>query len=711
MKLKKKGINNNLIPISQKKPSGHYIKNICMDTYLSITPNKSIYVNKVLKKSLGRQHPDSEISENMPNFQSNIRSILSNEENRERAIKYIVDMRRRIRTLSPSFSQSNYLLQYNNKYDLYNNRMNGYLSRTSNDGFYTTQVRKKKNRLDNLSQQEINDYSYNYNVNENYKRYKKNNNIYRLKNLKNNYNVITPCLAGNLSPKKGDSTMPENVIRVNKISKYVIKIPNLSKDRNLYEKTLMPRSNTSRLLQSGSYKSLINSNNIKVQRNTVNLPLNNRTFSRKELFEENYDNRYNDRNNRYGISHLNNNYYDSYNEEDEDDEHIYVNQHQDIQYLDDYEFADNSTLENNSLLKEVIIDNVNEINQTPEYEEYYSNIKIQNEPENNNNKIYFRNLEKRKEKKKERGQMIFNKKNKKMGKYNSFYRKKDNLGLSFNNLTVEKNRITIKMKSNTRTNSNSNNTKMSSNEIQNDRILSDNIKSSRISPKGRYNKLNEDFKDNDYIEMDKGNSTKNENDNKKEKYNNIKKEKEKENIPDKEKTDKKISERNSVNNIQVKSKNRPERKKTQKENNNKKPIQEINLMNNNKYNILKYEEENNKKEKEKENIIDSDKKEIKEKNKENIDETAKKDNNPINNKEKQKIAEKEKKLIYHKIKAGKDKNKDTLLRDVQGKDKNTFNEEIKKLNNELNKIKLENDNYKKELLKKILKKIKIKIKY
>ena len=170
MKLKKKGINNNLIPISQKKPSGHYIKNICMDTYLSITPNKSIYVNKVLKKSLGRQHPDSEISENMPNFQSNIRSILSNEENRERAIKYIVDMRRRKRTLSPSFSQSNYLLQYNNKYDLYNNRMNGYLSRTSNDGFYTTQVRKKKNRLDNLSQQEINDYSYNYNVNENYKR-------------------------------------------------------------------------------------------------------------------------------------------------------------------------------------------------------------------------------------------------------------------------------------------------------------------------------------------------------------------------------------------------------------------------------------------------------------------------------------------------------------------------------------------------------------
>ena len=54
----------------------------------TIFNNNKLALNEVLKKSLGRQHPDSEISENMPNFQSNNRSILSNEENREYQRKY-----------------------------------------------------------------------------------------------------------------------------------------------------------------------------------------------------------------------------------------------------------------------------------------------------------------------------------------------------------------------------------------------------------------------------------------------------------------------------------------------------------------------------------------------------------------------------------------------------------------------------------------------
>ena len=56
--------------------------------------NKNIYVNKILKESLGKTQPENERNENLPNFHSNIRNILSNEEKREKAIKYIVDMRK-----------------------------------------------------------------------------------------------------------------------------------------------------------------------------------------------------------------------------------------------------------------------------------------------------------------------------------------------------------------------------------------------------------------------------------------------------------------------------------------------------------------------------------------------------------------------------------------------------------------------------------------
>ena len=109
MKLKKKNnVNNNIITIIRSNQAIRHNKKISMDDIMNTNENKSIYVNKVLKKSLGKKRPESEFNENIPNFHSNIRNILSNEENREKAIKYIVNMRKRKRTLSPIDNSSKY---------------------------------------------------------------------------------------------------------------------------------------------------------------------------------------------------------------------------------------------------------------------------------------------------------------------------------------------------------------------------------------------------------------------------------------------------------------------------------------------------------------------------------------------------------------------------------------------------------------------------
>ena len=462
MKLKKKSvINNNIFSIVNKTQNIHHNKNKKMNINSKNDKNKSIYVNKILKKSLGKNHPDNEISENLPNFNSNIRNILSNEENREKAIKYIVSMRKRQRTISPPFFKSNYLGIYNIN-DIYNNKINPLFYKTSNEGFYSTKNRRKKNKLEQLIFQDNNtlDYSFNNydiidNNNYNNKRYKKMIYNNKLKNLKNNYQVITPStpyIGSHLNPNTVDLIMPGKIIRVNKTNKNNIKVPYLLEVKNIYEKNGMSRANTCRLLSNYSQKKIINSNNnINVKRNSVNYPKNQRNCNKIILYEDNYDKIYKINSNRYDNPHLNN-YYDSYNEEDENEEYNYMNINQNIEYAngsnDNNDSDDNSSNDNNSQLKEVIVDNINEIYQTPEYEEYYSNIKIKNE--NENNSVHYQHKNSANKRKK----LVFNKKNKKLGKYNSFYTKKNNRSESFSNLQVEKNRITIKMN---RNNNNSNN--------------------------------------------------------------------------------------------------------------------------------------------------------------------------------------------------------------------------------------------------------------
>jgi hypothetical protein len=182
-------------------------------------------------------------------------------------------------------------------------------------------------------------------------------------------------------------------------------------------------------------------------------------------------------------------------------------------------------------------------------------------------------------------------------------------------------------------------------------------------------KINTDHLDYNNMKFKEGNNSVKEENSNKSKENDI----ENDNIADKE-----TIEKNALYNNKVKLKVKPVDKRKKEKDFNKNNISEKNL-NSNKYNILKDENENNKN--------------IKKENTNN-------DKNIINNKEKKNIMKNEKKLIYHKIKKGNDKNKKMQLIDSENRDKNEYNAEIKKLNNELNRIKLENEKYKNKLLNK-----------
>ena len=593
MKLKEQRINNNNnISIISNNQTILHSRNINMNTYIKNGKNKNIYVNKILKKNLGKKHPETELSENMPNFHSNIRNILSNEENREKAIKYLIDMRKKKSTLSPSFPKRNSLKLFNNNNDINNNPINTAFSKTCHEGFYTTKNRKKKKKLDNLfylDNKSI-DYSFNNCVNtDNNKIFKKKNNKNNLKCSNNNYNVITsnmPYITTYLSPTKVDLIKPEEIIRVNKINKKNNKIPHVKKIGNIYETNMIKRSNTSTLLPNNTYKNITNPNNkLGVCGNTDNYPQNQRKYIINEFYEDNYDNRYKVKNNRYDNSNRNNyhsnNIYDSNNEE-ENEEYNYIdtNNNKYIEYIDDLndnnDLDDNSSNDNSSQKKEVVVYNINEIYQNPEYEEYYSNIKIRNDNENNNHNLYTIPISKIQ-------QMAFKKKTKKLGKYNSFYKKNNNLSSNFTNLSVEKNRFTIKM--NRKNNDINNISKISSNineGIQNYILIKDDAKTIDVNDKTinaknglKYNnkKFNKDL-NYDNIEFNENNNIENEVDSNEEKDKFIKND----NI------DKEINEKNIVNINKIRLKFKPIDKKKNRLENNMKKIPQINL-NDNKYSI------------------------------------------------------------------------------------------------------------------------------
>ena len=123
-------ITNNYL-ISSKPPPSHHNKNASMDIPPS-AKEKNIYLNKILQKNLGSQRitiDQANLRENMHNFQSSIQSILANEESRQRAKNYVLNMRSKKGQLSPYSMQGD-------------QRNKIVFSNTNYDGFYDS---KRKN--------------------------------------------------------------------------------------------------------------------------------------------------------------------------------------------------------------------------------------------------------------------------------------------------------------------------------------------------------------------------------------------------------------------------------------------------------------------------------------------------------------------------------------------------------------------------------------
>jgi len=95
MRLTKEKIPSTYNLNSIKQTQIHHNKNSSMDM-ISPSKSKNIYLNKILQKNLGTQRANIDqttLQKNIPNFQSSIQSILANEETRQKAKNYVLQMR------------------------------------------------------------------------------------------------------------------------------------------------------------------------------------------------------------------------------------------------------------------------------------------------------------------------------------------------------------------------------------------------------------------------------------------------------------------------------------------------------------------------------------------------------------------------------------------------------------------------------------------
>jgi uncharacterized protein YpuA (DUF1002 family) len=109
MRLRKTKVTKNPIPIatpsSTIRKAPLHNKNASMDLInkKSQEEGHSIYLNKILQKNLGMKRADADFpnfKENITNFQTSIQNILSNEESRQKAMRYVIGMRNKSRGAS-----------------------------------------------------------------------------------------------------------------------------------------------------------------------------------------------------------------------------------------------------------------------------------------------------------------------------------------------------------------------------------------------------------------------------------------------------------------------------------------------------------------------------------------------------------------------------------------------------------------------------------
>ena len=336
---------NNYISKPHQKSHKH-IKNISMDQISSKNDNnQSVYLHKILLKNLGNQSPEKNFpnyKENIENFQSSIQNIFSNEEKRQRAMKYVINMRSKRGNLSPFDINNGLRTSKNNNININNINI---FSKTINDGFYDTNTRP------------------------NYSSSNKNKNSYKNQNKKNVQRIqLKPYSGFNIYSNKLEQFIPENSLMLENKNKLYEeyqsnKVGNHT-NNNIYNSNNKPRDNSANLNNLSTRGKIPNAQdllNIAKSTKTNNNNNNNnnkRIFYRKKKFSKNenlfidskakkkyrYVEDDNDNNNSE-VNNINNYNINNFNnEQSESDENKYE------------QTFDNNANYNNNRLKEIIID-------------------------------------------------------------------------------------------------------------------------------------------------------------------------------------------------------------------------------------------------------------------------------------------------------------------------------------------------------------------
>ena len=351
--------NNNFLISSYKAQPMHHNKNASMDIPQN-SKSKNLYLNKILQKNMDPQKANiaqTNIRENIPNFQSSVQSILGNEESRLKAKNFVLNMRSKRNNLSPYSIQNEYTKDRstfsNTYYDKFYNPIQKSTYELPQDNVY----RNSNSRKEIIFKPNDIQYSLNYDYGSSV------NNVIKVNKTNKYYDDNSNT---NLNQKQNSSRGPLYFYKNNLKNEPSM---NRNSSRGVFNVNNNNVSNANNFSNNNS-----NSNSTTILRNAnTNYPLNlNRHvhFQKSQYSDNNFDNlniknnsTYYLNNNNYNDSNLNNLYIDE-NEFKENLNNIEINFEN---HLDSNSIIEKIENNNSSTgLKEIIIDNINELYHNPD---------------------------------------------------------------------------------------------------------------------------------------------------------------------------------------------------------------------------------------------------------------------------------------------------------------------------------------------------------
>ena len=331
---------------SKIPPKNHrHNKNISMDQISPKTDiNQSLYLHKILVKNLGDQTPEENFpfyKENLENFQSSIQNIFSNEENRQKAMKYVINMRNRRGNLSPYEAKEERRLNKNNN-NININNINIF-SKTINDGFYES-PELKSNYFANLPSSK--------------------KPAYKSRDKKINQKInFKPYTGYNIYSNQLDHFYPENSLTKEKKNKLYEEYQSNQTGNNINNNMYMPS-----MTNSNTRGKISNINEISSYKKS-NRDNDKRLYYRKKKFSKNenlyFDSKSKSKHNRYRYVEDDNDNDSDLNNYDNNN-NININEQSDS---DEYDQTFDNNANNNNKLKEIVIDNISDLYQSQKLKE------------------------------------------------------------------------------------------------------------------------------------------------------------------------------------------------------------------------------------------------------------------------------------------------------------------------------------------------------